>query len=212
MTLPTISSPPETDTRGDVGPPSAESRQAPSTRPKRKYTELVVAIVFALASIALMSVSMSDQRSINNHLASLGIHFPAAGSPQFSPTLFPTVQQYAGQLVDTGAKAEAYANGYLAPELFALTGGQTPFAVGQAAAASPSNAQLQGEAAAVFQASTTQGMLLTSWGFSRIATYMMFAGFAFAFGFIVLMTLALRDITMGRRSRSLSPGVGFRLA
>lgn len=40
------------------------------------------------------------------------ISFPAKGSAALSPAEFPDLQRYAGQKVDTGPKAKAYADGF----------------------------------------------------------------------------------------------------
>ena len=176
----------------------------------RPLTEFVIAVAIGIAAVAMMSFSTNSQDSVNSQLAAAGIHFPAAGSPQFSPALFPTVQQYAGQLVDSGTKAEAYANGYITPQLAALTGGQTPFAVSQAAAADPTNAPLQAEANAVFQASTTRGLLLTTWGLSRIATYTLYGAIALAVAFAILMALALFELVRARRPQERGSATSFR--
>ncbi len=198
----------ETDASMGVAPRAATSTSrsavaATTTRAPshsfRRLIEGVVALVFAVVALTMVTVSMNSQRTLNSQIAANGIRFPAAGSFGFSPSLYPTVQKYAGQLVNTGTKAEAYANGFIAPEISALTGGQTPAAVSQAAAANPQNAQLQAEAATVFQASTTKNLLLASWGLSRIANYTMLAGFAFGVGFILILALALFEMVRTRR-------------
>jgi hypothetical protein len=47
---------------------------------------------------------------VHSQLNAQDISFAAKGSPGLSPAEFPGLQQYAGQKVDTGPKAKAYAS------------------------------------------------------------------------------------------------------
>ena len=54
---------------------------------------------------------------VKTELSAQKIYFPVAGSLGFDPKEYPTLQKYAGQLVDDGPKAKAYANDYIGHHL-----------------------------------------------------------------------------------------------
>src|SRR5262245_41063730 len=62
---------------------------------------------------------------VHNELAAQKIYFPPKGSPGLDPEEFPDLQKYAGQLVDDGPKAKAYANGFIGRHLKDVADGKT---------------------------------------------------------------------------------------
>lgn len=99
-------------------------------------------------------------QNVKNELTSQKILFPPKGSPALDPKEFPGLQQYAGQPVDTGPKAKAYANEFIGVHLENIAGGKTYAEVSSLAMASPTNAALKAQAAALFQGETLRGLLL----------------------------------------------------
>lgn len=97
---------------------------------------------------------------VHTELAEQKIYFPAAGSSNFSPADYPDLQKYAGQLVDNGDKAQAYANGYINRHIQKIANGQTYAQVSAAAQADPSNTKLQAQKESLFQGETLRGILL----------------------------------------------------
>ena len=85
------------------------------------------------------------------------------------------MQQYAGQLVDNGPKAKAYANGFIGRHLEKIANGQTYSEVSTQALKDPTNPVLQQQKAALFQGETLRGLLLGDgyayWTFGQIAQY-----------------------------------------
>lgn len=118
---------------------------------------------------------------VKTELSSQKIYFPPKGSPALDPAEFPTLQQYAGQLVDNGPKAKAYANDFIGKHIEKIAGGQTYAEVSTAAMADPTNAKLQGQKAALFQGETLRGLLLGDgyayWTFGMLAKYAAIAAF-----------------------------------
>jgi len=129
---------------------------------------------------------------VKTELSSQKIYFPAKGSPALDPTEFPTLQQYAGQLVDNGPKAKAYANDFIGKHIEKIAGGQTYAEVSTAAMADPTNAKLQGQKAALFQGETLRGLLLGDgyayWTFGMLARYAAIAAFVGA-GIMTLLVI-----------------------
>ncbi len=83
--------------------------------------------LFALAFGAgfALWVSSFTHDTIRDQLTAQKIFFPPAGSAALSPSEFPDLKQYAGQQVDTGDKAKAYANGFIGRHLTKIANSQT---------------------------------------------------------------------------------------
>ena len=148
-----------------------------TTSVSRKQLDLVGGIVFViLAVVALLlgvklrSLSNFAHDNVHTQLAAQRIAFPPKGSDALSPKEFPDLQRYAGQSVDTGAKAEAYANGFIARHLASIAGGKTYAEVSAAAQQQPANAQLQQQAQTLFRGETLRGLLLTTYAFDKMGS------------------------------------------
>ena len=178
-------------------------------RPTRRMVEIALTVILGVTGFLLVSGSATAQNTINSQIRSEGLFFPVAGSPNFSPALFPSVQQYAGMAVDTGPLAAAYANGYITPSVAFLTGGKTPAEISALASANPTNVALQAENAQVFQATTVKGLLLASWTTSRLANYGFWAGIAALVGCALLLLISLIDL-MGAAGSTMTPHVSRR--
>jgi hypothetical protein len=137
--------------------------------------------------------------SVRTELSAQKIYFPQKGSPALDPTEFPDLQQYAGQLVDNGVKAKAYANGFIGRHLDKIAGGQTYSEVSTAAQKDPGNTKLQAQKATLFQGETLRGLLLGDgyayWTFGMLAMYAAVTAFAGAGVMILLVLLGLRHLS-----------------
>lgn len=131
---------------------------------------VVLAVVALLLGVKLQSLSNFAHDNVHAQLSAQKISFPPKGSPQLSPKEFPDLQRYAGQAVDTGAKAKAYANGFIARHLEGIAGGKTYSEVSAAANADTSNQQLQNQANTLFRGETLRGLLLTTYAFDKMGS------------------------------------------
>ena len=113
--------------------------------------------------------------SVHDELASQKVFFPVAGDASFTPAEYPTLQQYAGQQVDNGPKAKAYADDYIGHHLTKIAGGKTYSEVSALAMKDPTNTTLQTQKATLFQGEMLRGMLLGDgyayWTFGQLAMY-----------------------------------------
>lgn len=136
---------------------------------------------------------------VTSQLSSQKIYFPEKGSPALDPEEFPTLQQYAGQLVDDGPKAKAYADDYIAVHLQKVAGGKTYAEVSAESLANPSDAKLQAQKQTLFQGETLRGLLLGDgyayWTFGQIAGYAAIVSFVGAGVMTVLVLLGLRHLS-----------------
>ena len=117
---------------------------------------------------------------VRTELASQNIYFPPKGSPALDPEEFPDLQQYAGQKVDDGEKAKAYANGFIGRHLEKVAGGKTYSEVSSLAMKDPGNQQLQQQKQTLFQGETLRGLLLSA-GYSYWTMGMLARDAAIAF-------------------------------
>ncbi|HSX05856.1 MAG TPA: hypothetical protein VLF69_05275 [Candidatus Saccharimonadales bacterium] len=165
--------------------------------------------VFVLLGVAVMLVLLvagslgwyAHNFAINmvhTELAAQKIYFPPKGSPALDPAEFPDLQQYAGQQVDNGLKAKAYANGFIARHLEKIAAGKTYSEVSAEAMADPTNTTLQMQKAVLFQGETLRGLLLGDgygyWMFGEIAGYAALAALVGSVVMFGLVLLGLRHI------------------
>jgi hypothetical protein len=136
--------------------------------------------------------------SVRNELSAQKIYFPEKGSPALDPAEFPTLQQYAGQLVDNGPKAKAYANEFIGKHLEKIAGGQTYAEVSTAALKDPTNVKLQAQKATLFQGEMLRGLLLGDgyayWTFGMLAKYAAVAAFVGAGVMAILVWLGMAHL------------------
>ncbi len=169
---------------------------------ERKAIDKVFILLGVMATIALLGASAlgwfgyrfaTDQ--VRTELAAQKVYFPPKGSPGLSPEEYPDLQKYAGQLVDDGPKAKAYANGFIGRHLENVADGKTYSEVSALAMKDPTNQELQKQKTTLFQGETLRGLLLGDgyayWTFGMMALYASIAAFAGAvvMAFLVLLGL-----------------------
>lgn len=126
------------------------------------FTALALFVGLALAGISALAwwTHSFTGNMVHTELAAQKIYFPKAGSPGFSAEQYPDLQKYAGQLVDNGEKAKAYANGYIKRHLEEVADGKVYAEVSAEAMKDPTNETLQKQKQTLFQGETLRGILL----------------------------------------------------
>ncbi len=161
----------------------------------------MVAVLLVIGGLSWYAYHFADS-SVRTELSAQKVYFPPKGSPSLSPAEFPDIQKYAGQLVDNGPKAKAYANSFIARHLEKIAGGKTYSEVSTLAQADPTNTALQQQKQTLFQGETLRGLLLGDgyayWTFGQIAAYAAIAAFAGAGVMAILVLLGLRHIARQR--------------
>src|SRR5256714_2814238 len=167
---------------------------------------------FALAAILvaagglLLWGSAYTHNMVHNQLAAQKISFPpkdafahpVAGG-EITPSMIPSVSQYAGQQLVTGQQAQSYADNFIAVHITNMTGGQTYAQLSAKALAHPDNTKLAGEVAAVFKGETLRSILLNAYGWWKVSQITYIAALA-AFGLGGLALIAsLFGLTLGRK-------------
>ncbi len=182
------------------------SRQTKDRQSKQDQTVTKLCRSLAvLATVALLAIGglawwgyNYTTGMVRTELAAQKIYFPVKGSPSLDPQEFPDLQQYAGQLVDNGPKAKAYANGFIGRHLEKVAGGKVYAEVSAEAKKDPTNVKLQQQKQTLFQGETLRGMLLGNgfafWTFGKIAqaaAVVAFTGAACSAGLVVVFTKRL---------------------
>jgi hypothetical protein len=132
---------------------------------------------------------------VHDQLTPQKISFPA----DQAHGLFPDLQKYAGQPVDDGAKAKAYADKFINRHLREVAGGKTYAEVSTEAMAKPDDATLAAQKATLFQGETLRGLLLSVWGWSLVGTVATLAGIVLIVLGLLLAALPLAAVRMARR-------------
>ena len=132
--------------------------------------------------------------NVHDQLAEQQITFPPAAAFQnakvgteITPSMIPSVSQYAGQQLTTGKQAEAYANDFIAVHLQEIGGGKSYAQLSSEAMAlpkgSPEYTAAEAKVQTVFQGTTLRGLLLEAyafWQMGQIALYAAIACFVLA--------------------------------
>ena len=150
---------------------------------RRFSTRTVLAIASAALAAMLLVVgglllwgSAYVHNTVQGQLAAQQITFPPASAfahpkagGEITPSMIPSVSQYAGQQLLTGQQAEAYADHFIAVHIQNMAGGKTYSQLSAAALAQPSNTQLAGQVATVFKGETLRSMLLNAYGWWKVS-------------------------------------------
>jgi hypothetical protein len=139
---------------------------------------------------------------VHDQLAPQKIFFP----PDEASGLPPNLSQYAGEQVDTGGEAKAYAEDFIGLHLKDIAGGKTYAEVSSAAQADPENEELAGQVDSLFRGETLRGLLLNAWGWGTVGTVALISGIVLlVLGALLLILPALDWLLNDRRRRETSP-------
>ena len=164
---------------------------------------LIVAVVLIVAGALGYWGYTFANNNVHTQLAEQKIVFPPAAAfahaevgTEITPSMIPSVSQYAGQALTTGAQAEVYANDFIAVHLQEIGGGKTYAQLSTLARSLPAGsaaaAKYQAESTTVFQGTTLRGLLLEAYSFSVFGE-IAFVGaiVAWSLGFLMLILVGL---------------------
>jgi len=183
-----------------------------SSRSLLATASAAVAAVLLIAGGLLLWGSAYVHNTVQGQLAAQQISFPPAAAfahrkagTEITPSMIPSVSQYAGQQLLTGQQAEAYADHFIAVHIANMAGGKTYSQLSAEAIAQPSNTQLAGLVNTVFKGETLRSMLLNAYGWWKISqiTYIISLA-AFGLGAVAGLGSIFLFVT-GRRNKSDAP-------
>lgn len=159
------------------------------------YPLLISGLILFVLGCLLLWVHHFTKSTVKNELLAQKIYFPEKGSPEFDPRVYPSLQQYAGQLVDTPEKAKAYANGYIGMHLQKIANGKTYAEISVASMKNPDDKKLHQQKQVLFQGETLRGLLLMGgYGFGtvgKVAGLACYAAFTLSGSLFLLSILFL---------------------
>jgi hypothetical protein len=178
----------------------------------RRNSHLAVIAGFAVAVILLAAGGLLTwgsayvHNTVQGQLAAQQIFFPpkaafahAKAGAEITPSMIPSVSQYAGQQMLTGQQAEAYADHFIAVHIAEMGGGKTYSQLSAASLAAPNNTKLAATVSTVFKGETLRSMLLNAYGWWKISQLTYIAALtAFGLGGLTLIGSGFA-LALGRR-------------
>ena len=160
---------------------------------------LVVVVVLVVAGALMLWGNNYVNSNVHNQLAEQQIFFPSKAAfahpvagTEITAAMIPSVSQYAGQELLTGAQAEAWADHFIAIHLSEMPYRGVYSKISTAARAAPKNTQLAALEQTSFQGTTLRGLLLEAYGFSQMGTVLLWGAIAsFILAFVMLMLVGL---------------------
>ena len=168
---------------------------------------VVVVVVLVIAGGLLTWGHSFANSNVHNQLAQQQIYFPPKAAfehpkagTEITPSMIPSVSQYAGQQLLTGQQAKVWANDFMAVHLSEMPYGGVYAKISTAARANPSNKSLATLEQTSFQGTTLRGMLLEAYAFSTIGTVMLWGAIASFIGAALMSVLVGLGFWHARRT------------
>ncbi|MBO0816062.1 MAG: hypothetical protein J2P30_13095 [Actinobacteria bacterium] len=152
---------------------------------------VVLAVVLAIGGGMLLWGHSVISTDVHTQLAAQKIVFPPAGSPaikELPAADAAAMSSYGGQLMTTGAQAQAYADHFIAVHLAKIGGGQTYAQLSAKSLAQPKNTALAGQVQTMFRGQTLRGLLLNAYGWWQMGQIMLISAVV-AFGAAALFLI-----------------------
>jgi hypothetical protein len=164
---------------------------------------IAVVVLAFVAGVAFWAANFTHSY-VHDQLAQQKISFPAKGSAALDPKEFPDLQQYAGQAVDSGPKAKAYANGFIGRHLDKVAGGLKYSEVSAQAQANPTDPKLAGQVETLFKGETIRSILLNAWGWWTVGSYALYAAIGLTLATVAVACALLFELVVAPRRAQLA--------
>jgi hypothetical protein len=145
----------------------------------------VLVVVLVVAGGLLTWGHSFVNSNVHDQLAQQQIFFPPKAAfahpkagTEITPSMIPSVSQYAGQQLLTGEQAKVWANDFMAVHLSQMPYGGVYSKASAALLKDPTNVKLQGVVSTIFKGTTLRGLLLEAYAFSTIGSVMLWGAIA----------------------------------
>ena len=189
--------------------------------------QAMLVVILAASSSFLFFQGNFVTGMVHDQLVAQKIFFPGTDQIKAGGALDPArfsaeIRSYAGQQVDDGAKAKAYANDFIGVHLAGVAGGQTYSQVSSAnsklaaqLAATPTtdpnyatlqaqSTALAGQKTTLFMGEMLRGTLLNSWGWWTVGIYTTYAAIGLMIAALgVLGAMVFEFFVAGRKQESI---------
>ncbi len=143
-------------------------------------TGVALGVILLAVGGLLLWGSAYIHNTVHNQLAAQQVYFPPAAAfahpkvgTEITPSMIPSVSQYAGQQLLTGQQAEAYADHFIAVHLGEIGAGKTYSQLSAEAMALPTTsskyAALEAQVQTVFRGDALRSMLLNAYGWWKVS-------------------------------------------
>ena len=160
--------------------------------------QAVLIVVLGSAAAFLITEGTFVNNTVHDQLAAQQIYFPPAATVvaggALDPAEFSDITQYAGLPVDNGVRAKAYAEGFLGRHLDKVANGKHYAQIDTKSGTAAENAAAAGQKATLFQGETLKNMLLNAWGWSMLATYTTYGGYALLVAALVVLAALVFEV------------------
>jgi hypothetical protein len=171
------------------------------------WTGLVMAVVLAVAGALLIYASSFVAGNVREQLSQQNITMPAAAALE-TQAQKDALLQYAGQKMENGDQAKAFADHYILVHMNAAGGGKTYEEVSgefiqlsDADKASPAGQQLGQLRQTLFMGNTLRGLLLNAYAFGKLGAIAGYAAIASFIGAGLMFLLGAIGLVHARRAR-----------
>ena len=168
---------------------------------------IVIVVVLVIAGGLLVWGHSFVNSNVQSQLAQQQVSFPPAAAfahpkagSEITPSMIPSVSQYAGQQLLTGAQAKTYADDFIAVHLSEMPYGGVYSKISAAALAHPKDTQLQGLVQTSFRGTTLRGLLLEAYAFAKIGQIMLWGAIASFAAALMMGTLVALGFAHARRA------------
>ncbi len=155
----------------------------------------VVAVALLVAGGLVYYGGSYATSMVHDQLAEQKIYFPASQADGLPPSL----QMYAGQQVDSGEKAKAYADDYIKEHLQKVAGGKTYAEVSSAYQKDKTNQALAGQRQTLFMGETLRGILLNAWGWGLIGMIALYVSYVLLAAGVVVGLVAVTGFAVPKK-------------
>jgi hypothetical protein len=168
---------------------------------------LGLAVILAIAGSLLIWGSTYVHNTVHNQLSAQQVYFPPKAAfahpkagTEITPSMIPSVSQYAGQQLLTGQQAESYADNFIAVHVAEMGAGKTYSQLSAESLAQPNNVKLAATVSTVFKGEALRSMLLNAYGWWKISQLTYIAALI-SFG-LAGLSLITSAFAFGLRRRS----------
>ena len=166
------------------------------------FAGLALAAVLLVAGVLLTWGHSFVDSQVHSQLAAQKIYFPTVNNPEFKAlpaSDAAAMRPFAGQLMTTGAQAQAYANHFIAFHLIGIGGGQTYSQLSGKAMTQPTNTKLAEQVQLMFRGTTLRSMLLEAYGFWQMGQIAWIAAIVSYVGAALMLVLSVLGLAHLRR-------------
>ncbi|KRB43652.1 hypothetical protein ASG96_02995 [Terrabacter sp. Soil810] len=175
------------------------------------WTGLVMAVVLAVAGALLIYASSFVADNVKEQLSQQNITMPVAAALETQDQK-DALLQYAGQTMENGAQAKAFADHYILVHMNTQSNNKTYSEVSgeylkavKDPNADPAQVKALGDLRqSLFMGNTLRGLLLNAYAFGTMGTIALYAGIASLIGATILLVLSLLGLRHAKTAEDVS--------